>query len=94
MESIAQQFRQQLIQMTNGGRATVIGLKDIFCGLGSPEACQSAHEDRASMISEADELSRGDVGKRVRELMAGIDDPATFVTHEDIRRHGAPTVER
>ena len=46
----------------------VIGIKDLVCGLGSPEACASARSDRETMISEADELSRGDVGNRVREL--------------------------
>jgi hypothetical protein len=94
METIAQQFRQQLLAMSNGGRATVIGIKDLFCGLGSPEACESAHQDRASMIAESDELSRGDVGARVRELMSGIDDPATFITHDDQRRHGPPALPR
>lgn len=94
MEQVAQQFRQQLLTMSNGGRSTVIGIKDIFCGLGSPEACASAREDRRSMIAESDELSRGDVGKRVRELMSGVEDPATFVTHEDQRRNGTPALDR
>jgi hypothetical protein len=89
LESLAQQFRQQLLTMSNGGRSMVIGVKDLFCGLGSPEACQSAREDRRSMISESDELSRGDVGARVRELMAGVPDPATFVMRGDTRRSGA-----
>ncbi|WP_144034196.1 hypothetical protein [Sphingomonas sp. IBVSS2] len=92
LETIAQQFRQQLLAMSNGGRSMVIGIKDLFCGLGSPEACASAHQDRATMISESDELSRGDVGKRVRELMQGVDDPATFITREDRRRNGTPKI--
>jgi uncharacterized short protein YbdD (DUF466 family) len=94
LENVAQQFRQQLLAMSNGGRNMVIMFKDIFCGLGSPEACASARTDRGTMIAEADELSRGDVGKRVRELMAGIDDPATFITHADRRRHGTPKMSR
>ncbi|MBB4100470.1 hypothetical protein [Sphingomonas kyeonggiensis] len=44
------------------------------------------------MISESDELSRGDIGKRVRELMQGVDDPATFVTQEDRRHNGTPKI--
>ncbi len=92
MESVAQQFRQQLLTMSNGGRNTVIMFKDIFCGLGDAEACASAHSDRQVMISESDELSRGDAGKRVRELMEGIDDPATLVAHEDQRRNGVPAL--
>lgn len=94
LETIAQQFRQQLLAMSNGGRSMVIGIKDLFCGLGSPEACASAHQDRSSMISESDELSRGDIGNRVRELMRGIDDPATFITREDQRRNGVPALPR
>lgn len=94
MESVAQQFRQQLLAMSNGGRSMVIGIKDLFCGLGDPQACQSARDDRTTMISEADELSRGDVGKRVRELMAGVEDPATLVAHEDQRRNGTPAVRQ
>lgn len=94
LETLAQQFRQQLIQMSNGGRSTVIGIKDLFCGLGSAEACESAKADRRSMIDESDELSRGDVGEKVRQLMTGIDDPATFITHEDQRRNGTPALDR
>lgn len=86
LESLAQQFRQQLLAMSNGGRSTVIGIKDLFCGLGSPEACESARTDRRSMIEESDELSRGDVGNRVRELMSGIDDPASLIVHKDQQR--------
>lgn len=92
LETLAQQFRQQLLQMSNGGRSVVIGMKDLFCGLGSPEACESAKIDRRSMISESDELSQGDVGNRVRELMAGVDDPASFITHADQRRNGVPAL--
>lgn len=94
LESLAQQFRQQLLAMSSGGRSVVIGMKDLFCGLGSPEACASAQEDRRSMIAEADELSRGDVGNRVRELMSGIDDPATLIAREDRQRNGTPALDR
>jgi hypothetical protein len=94
LETIAQQFRQQLMTMTNGGRAAVIGFKDIFCGLGSPEACASAHEDRSSMISEADSLTRGDASKRVRELLSGIPDPASVIVREDEARHGVTSIKR
>lgn len=93
LETIAQQFRQQLLSMSNGGRNMVIMFKDIFCGLGNPEACASARDDRGTMIAEADELSRGDVGNKVRELMAGVDDPASFITHEDQRQRGMPVMD-
>ena len=46
------------------------------------------------MIGEADELSRGDAGKRVRELLAGVEDPAAFVVREDKRENGTPKIER
>lgn len=94
LEALAQQFRQQLLQMSNGGRSMVIMMKDLFCGFGSPEACEGAKADRRVMIDESDELSRGDVGNKVRELMTGIDDPATFITQEDRKRNGTPAIER
>jgi hypothetical protein len=94
MESIAQQFRQQLIAMSNGGRSMVITLKDVICGFGSQEACDSARAARREMVEEAGELSEGDMGRKVRELMAGIDDPATFITREDQKRHGMPKLPR
>lgn len=78
MEVVAQQFRQRLMEMTNGGRSVVIGVKDIFCGLGSPEACDSARNDRQNMIGEATELTKGQVAQQVNELMAQIPDPATL----------------
>ena len=83
LEAMAQQFRQQLLQMSNGGRSMVIMIKDLFCGLGDPQACESARTDRGTMIDEADELSRGDVGNRVRELLAGIEDPAAVAVRRD-----------
>jgi len=86
LEAMAQQFRQQLLQMSNGGRSMVIMVKDLFCGLGDPQACESARNDRGTMIAEADELSRGDVGNRVRELLAGIEDPAAVAVRRDEQR--------
>lgn len=86
LETLAQQFRQQLLQMSNGGRSMVIMFKDLFCGLGDPQACASARTDRGTMIAEADELSRGDVGNRVRELMSGIEDPAAVAVRRDQER--------
>ncbi len=87
LETLAQQFRQQLLQMSNGGRSMVIMMKDLFCGFtGDPSACESAKADRRVMIDESDELLRGDVGKRVRELMAGVDDPASLTVHRDQQR--------
>ena len=94
LESLAQQFRQQLLAMSSGGRSMVIGIKDLFCGLGDEGSCASAHEDRRSMIAEADELSQGDVGAKVRELMAGVEDPAAFITREDMKRNGTPVIDR
>jgi len=94
MEAVAQQLRNQLLTMTGGGRSMVIGVKDIFCGLGDPASCASARADRQTMIDEADELSRGDMGARVRELMAGIDDPATLIAETDRREHGTPSLDR
>lgn len=94
LEQISQQLRSRLLETTNGGRAMVIGFKDLFCGLGDPASCASASDDRRTMISEADELSRGDIGNRVRELMADIPDPATLIVEEDQRRNGVPAIER
>lgn len=94
MEGVAQQLRNQLLAASNGGRSVVIGVKDIFCGLGDPAACVSAREDRRMMIGEADELSRGELGLRVRELMAGIDDPANLIAETDRRKHGIPSLDR
>lgn len=79
IEVVATQFRQRLMEMTNGGRSVVIGVKDIFCGLGSPEACDSAHADRQNMIGEATELTKGQVAQQVNELMAEVPDPATLM---------------
>ena len=94
MEQVAQQLRSALLQATNGGRSVVISIKDMLCGAGSAEACASAKADRRSMIEEADDLSRGDVGARVKELMADVPDPASFIISEDQKRNGMPALQR
>lgn len=94
MEGVAQQLRNQLLAASNGGRSMVISVKDIFCGLGDPASCASAREDRRMMIGEADELSRGELGQRVRELMMGVEDPATLIAETDRRRNGTPSLAR
>lgn len=90
MEAQAQAFRQQLISMTNGGRSVVIGVKDIFCGIGDAQSCDSARRDREAMVGESTGLTGGDTASKIRALMSGIDDPATFVVRKDIERNGAP----
>jgi len=94
MEAQALQFRQQLVQQTNGGRAAVISVKDIFCGFGSPEACAAARQDRESMIEEGTTLTEGDIARKVNELMAGIPDPASLVAGRDIAERGEPKLPR
>lgn len=81
MEAVALQFRQQLLQQTNGGRATVIAVYDMICALGDQPSCDKARQARAGMIQEASELTEGDLAKKVRELMAGIPDPATLMAN-------------
>ena len=94
MEAQALQFRQQLVQQTNGGRAAVISVKDIFCGFGSPEACASAQRDREIMIEEGTTLTEGDIARKVNELMSGIPDPASLVARQDVAQRGMPTLPR
>ena len=94
LETVTQQFRQRLLEMSNGGRAMVIAVYDGLCALGQQDSCKAAHDARANMIGEATELSEGDVTAKVRALLSGIDDPATFITHEDERRHGTPHLHR
>lgn len=87
LEALAQQFRQQLLTMSNGGRSTVIMIKDLLCGFtGDQETCDSAKNDRHIMIDESDELSRGDVSRKVKEALADIEDPATIAVHRDGQR--------
>ncbi|WP_288804746.1 hypothetical protein [uncultured Novosphingobium sp.] len=81
MEAVALQFRQQLLQQTNGGRATVIAVYDMICALGDQPSCDKARQARAGMIQEASELTEGDLAKKVRELMSGIPDPATLMSN-------------
>jgi hypothetical protein len=92
MEQVAMQFRQQLLQSTNGGRAVVIGIKDMACGLGSEEACASARADREKMIDEGTTLSEADLAAKVNALMAGIPDPASLVAAQDQQQNGVPTL--
>lgn len=94
MEAVAQQFRQRLVEQTNGGRAVVISVYDGLCALGSPEACESARQAREGMIREAGQLTEGNLAQKMAELMQGIPDPATFVANEDIRRNGSPALQR
>lgn len=79
--SIAQQFRQQLLQQTNGGRATVIAVYDMLCAIGDQQSCEKARQARAGMIQEASELTQGDLAKKINNLMAGVPDPATLVAN-------------
>jgi hypothetical protein len=92
MEAVAQQFRQRLIEQTNGGRVLVINVYDGLCALGSPEACESARQARAGMMKEAGELTEGDLAKKIATLMAGIPDPASLVAGADVRQNGSPTI--
>ncbi|MDQ4418840.1 hypothetical protein OOT33_00060 [Sphingobium sp. DEHP117] len=94
MESIALQFRQRLIEQTNGGRVITITVYDAACGFGFPDACEKARQIREGMIAESSALTEGNVARKVNSLMADIPDPASFVVQEDRRRHGAPHIER
>lgn len=94
MEAQAQQFRQQLLASTNGGRAMVLTVQDTFCALGDEGSCDAARKLRAGMIDESTTLSEGDLARKINELMAGVPDPATFVTREDQKRNGTPALDR
>lgn len=94
MEAVAMQFRQRLIEQTNGGRAVVIGITDGLCALGSQEACESAQQAREGMIAESTTLTEGNLAKKVEQLMAGIPDPASLVANRDIRDNGPPAIDR
>lgn len=93
IEAVNQQFRQRLLEQTNGGRVLVISVYDGLCALGNAEACESARQARAGMIREAGELSEGDLAKKINELMAGIPDPASLIERRDVRRNGTPTMD-
>lgn len=86
LEGQAQQFRQQLLMQGNDVRAGVIKLKDLGCAIGMAEACASAKSDREIMVGESDEMSHGDIGKRVNELMQGIPDAAAVAVQQDAQR--------
>ncbi|MCB4862994.1 hypothetical protein K7W03_25770 [Sphingobium sp. PNB] len=92
VEAQAIQFRQRLIEQTNGGRALVINIYDGLCALGDHGSCESARQARAGMVAESNELTEGQIAKKVAELMAGIPDPASFVAGADMRQNGAPTL--
>lgn len=94
MESQALQFRQRLIEATNGGRVMVISIYDGLCAMGNEDSCDKARQARQGMIDESSSLTEGQLAKKVNALMAGIDDPATLVAHRDQRRNGPPTIDR
>ena len=94
IEATAQQFRQRLIEQTNGGRSVVISVLDGLCALGDVTSCDSARRARAGMIEESGALTKGDMAAKVRELMEGIPDPASLVTNDDVRQNGVPAIER
>lgn len=92
MESEALQFRQRLIEQTNGGRAVVISVYDGLCAFGDADSCEKARTARAGMIAESGALTEGDLARKVRELMAGIDDPATLIARENRSSSGVPAL--
>lgn len=92
IEMVAQQFRQKMIEMSNAGRNLVLMGLDLACGIGNQEQCEAAKNYRRNMVAESEELTRSDVGEKVRQLLTGIDDPATFITREDQRQNGAPVL--
>ena len=92
LEMIAQQFRQKMIEMSNAGRNLVLMGLDLACGLGNQEQCDKAKDYRRNMVAESEELTRSDFPEKLRALLNGIDDPATFVTREDQRVNGTPVL--
>ena len=94
MEAVAQQFRQRLIEQTNGGRVLVISVYDGLCAMGDEPSCEKAHQARAGMMQEAGELTEGDLAQKVAKLMAGIPDPASLVANADARQNGSPTIQQ
>ncbi len=94
LESMAQQYRQQLLASTNITRPLIIGWHDLMCEAGDAQACAKARDRRQTMVSEADELSSGDVGKRIREAMAGIPDPAELTVNTDSTANGMPVIKK
>lgn len=94
MEGVAQQFRQRLIEQTNGGRVMVISIYDGLCALGNADACESARQARAGMIAESTTLTEGDLAQKIQKLMEGIPDPASLVAERDMQQNGAPAIQR
>jgi hypothetical protein len=94
LESMAQQFRQQLLQSTNGARTVIIGYHDMMCAIGEVNSCVTARNGREAMISEADELSSGNVGSRIRAMMADIPDPAALMVAKDQATNGVPVQKK
>ncbi|HEX7822833.1 MAG TPA: hypothetical protein VF463_19715 [Sphingobium sp.] len=94
IEAVAQQFRQRLIEQTNGGRNVIIAVYDGLCAIGDEPSCEKAQQARAGMIREAGELTEGDLAKKVSQLMSGLPDPASLVANGDVRRNGPPVIQR
>lgn len=94
VEAQAMQFRQRLIEQTNGGRSAVISIYDGLCALGDQGSCESARQARAGMIEESNSLTEAQLAKKVAELMAGIPDPASFVVGRDMKENGSPAMRR
>lgn len=94
LEIAAQEFRQRLIEQTNGGRSVVISVLDGLCAFGSVTSCEQARSARSGMIEESVGLTKDDVARKVTELMAGIPDPASWVVSNDVRQNGTPAIER
>lgn len=94
MEAQAMQFRQRLIEQTNGGRAVVISIYDGLCAIGNQDACASARQAREGMVAESGRLTERDLAKKVNELMAGIPDPASLVANRDMGANGPPALLR
>lgn len=92
MEQVAMQFRQRLLEQTNGGRAMIIAVYDGLCAIGQQDMCEAARLARKNMMEEAGNLTEGDLARKVNELMADVPDPAALVAGEDQRNNGVPTL--
>lgn len=92
MEAVAQQFRQRLIEQTNGGRVLVISVYDGLCAMGDEPSCEKARQARAGMIKESGELTESDLAKKVAVLMSGVPDPASLVANRDVVENGMPSI--
>ena len=94
MEQVALQFRQRLVEQSNGGRVVVQNFTDIGCALQIAGACEAADNYRRNMVEQSSELTETQVAAKVNALMAGIPDPASLIVNEDIERHGTPALPR